>query len=154
MVCKSPVGYLCLLNDCEISSFSLSPSLAPFLFKSAFPPQPCYPQVPLQSSISTLSFSSQPLLSFLAPWSPLLIFLPPSFFFPPSCEIAVVSYGFLFLRDGRWVHVGVEATKHAVSARRAGQHTQRASCGYDSCHVHISVLPIIKNVHAVKIEQA
>lgn len=31
-----------------------------------------------------------------------------------------MSYGFLFLRDGRWVHVGVEATKHAVSARRAG----------------------------------
>ena len=49
-----------------------------------------------------------------------------------------MSYGFLFLRDGRWVHVGVEATKHAVSAQRAGQHTQRASCGYDSCHVHIN----------------
>lgn len=44
-------------------------------------------------------------------------------FLPSSCEIAVVSYGFLFLRDGRWVHVGVEATKHAVSAQRAGQHT-------------------------------
>lgn len=58
--------------------------------------------------------------------------------FPPSCEIAVVSYGFLFLRDGRWVHVGVEATKHAVSAQRVGQHTQRASRGYDSCHVHIN----------------
>lgn len=58
-------------------------------------------------------------------WPPLLPFLFPPFhlvvsllFFPfssPShCEIAVVSYGFLFLRDGRWVHVGVEATKHAV----------------------------------------
>lgn len=57
--------------------------------------------------------------------------------FPPSCEIAGVSYGFLFLRDVRWVHVGVEATKHAVSAQRAGQHTRRTSCGYDSCHVHI-----------------
>lgn len=58
-----------------------------------------------------------------------------------------MSYGFLFLRDGRWVHVGVEATKHAASAQHAGQHMQRASCGYDSCHVHINVLPIIKNVH-------
>lgn len=58
--------------------------------------------------------------------------------FPPSCEIAVVSYGFLFLRDVRWVHVGVEATKHAVSAQRVGQHTQQASRGYDSCHVHIN----------------
>lgn len=64
-----------------------------------------------------------------------------------------MSYGFLFLRDGRWVHVGVEATKHAVSAQHAGQHAQRASCGYDSCHVHISGLPIIKNVRTVKIEQ-
>lgn len=64
-----------------------------------------------------------------------------------------MSYGFLFLRDGRWVHVGVEATKHAVSAQHAGQHTRRASCGYDSCHVHISALPIIKDVHTVKIEQ-
>lgn len=39
--------------------------------------------------------------------------------FPPSCEIAVVSYGFLFLRDGRWAHVGVEATKHAASCIHA-----------------------------------
>lgn len=77
--------------------------------------------------------------------------VPSSFLpFPPSCEIAVVSYGFLFLRDGRWVHVGVEATKHAVSAQHAGQHTQRVSCGYDSCHAHISALPVIKNVHTVK----
>lgn len=44
---------------------------------------------------------------------------------PSSCEIAVVSYGFLFLRDGRWVHVGVEATKHTVNAR----HRQRPPCG-------------------------
>lgn len=71
-------------------------------------------------------------------------FLPlSSLCFPSSCEIAVVSYGFLFLRDGRWVHVGVEATKHAVSAQRAGQHMWWASCGYDSCHVHIAVLPVV-----------
>lgn len=61
------------------------------------------------------------------------------------CLMAFYSYVI-----GRWVHVGVEATKHAVSAQRAGQHTQRASCGYDSCHVHISVLPIIESAHAVK----
>lgn len=51
------------------------------------------------------------------------------------------------------VHVGVEATKHAVSARHAGQHMQRASCGYDSCHVHINVLPIILNAHGLNIVQ-
>lgn len=57
----------------------------------------------------------------------LLLFFP----LPPPhshCEIAVVSYGFLFLRDGRWVHVGVEATKHAVRVRQAhGSHGRHFS---------------------------
>lgn len=39
--------------------------------------------------------------------------------FPSLCRIAVVSYGFLFLRDGRWAHVGVEATKHTVRVHQA-----------------------------------
>lgn len=65
-------------------------------------------------------------------WPPLFPFLSPAFnlavwrlpppvpsFFPSHCEIAVVSYGFLFLRDGSWVHVGVEATKHAVRVHQA-----------------------------------
>lgn len=73
-------------------------------------------------------------------WPPLFPLLFPAFnlaaaassscffpFFPSRCEIAVVSYGFLFLRDGRWVHVGVEATKHAARARPAH--------GNDSRHV-------------------
>lgn len=64
----------------------------------------------------------------LAVWRlppPVLSPLPP----PRShCEIAVVSYGFLFLRDGRWVHVGVEATKHAVRVRQAhGSHGRHFS---------------------------
>lgn len=54
----------------------------------------------------------------------------PSPFSPSHCEIAVVSYGFLFLRDGRWVHVGVEATKHAARAQPAH--------GNDSRHVGTS----------------
>lgn len=100
-------------------------------------------------SFSLPDCSTAPLL-----WRAWSLNIPSSFLpFPPSCEIAVVSYGFLFLRDGRWVHVGVEATKHAVSAQHAGQRAQRASCGYDSCHVHISGLPIIKNVRTVKIGQ-
>lgn len=48
--------------------------------------------------------------------------LPPS---PSHIEIAVVSYGFLFLRDGRWVHVGVEATKHAARAQPAHGNNSR-----------------------------
>ena len=107
-------------------------------FSNLPPPEPCHPHLPalmgslslsLSLSLHFPSFSPQPsgwehnpsLYFFPAPWIPLLTFL---FSFllllsPPSCEIAVVSYGFLFLRDGRWVHVGVEATKHAVSAQRA-----------------------------------
>ena len=123
----------------EISSFH-SPPLVPVSFKSTF-------SASATLSPSSLHFPHFPprlahnLSLVLAAWSPLLIFLPLSSFlpFPPSCEIAVVSYGFLFLRDGRWVHVGVEATKHAASAQHAWPaHTRRASCGYDSCHVHIS----------------
>lgn len=110
------------------SALFLSPSLVPFLYKSSF----------FQPLPTILDESTTPPF-FLRLGSPPLLFLPSSLLLlPPSCEIAVVSYGFLFLRDGRWVHVGVEATKHAVSAQHAGQHTQRASCGYDSCHVHIN----------------
>lgn len=127
--------------------------------KSTFSPPWCYPRSPAHtghtlSAVSLFllnpsgwehnpSFSGDEESSVNIPSSLVLLF-------PPSCEIAVVSYGFLFLRDGRWVHVGVEATKHAVSAQHAGQHTQWASCGYDSCHVHINVLPVIKNMHTEK----
>lgn len=119
----------------------------------------------LYSSSSTSTFSSATLPSFpkITFYSSfpfqlrnncILLWLPasfaPSHFSFSSSKIAVVSYGFLFLRDGRWVHVGVEATKHAVSAQHAGQHMQRASCGYDSCHAHISVLPIIQHLHTVQ----
>lgn len=55
-----------------------------------------------------------------APPPPLLLICPPT-------VIAVVSYGFLFLRDGRWVHVGVEATKHAVRAQPATGGTTAAT---------------------------
>lgn len=131
----------------------LSVSPFPFLFKIHFlSPFPC-PHADHSMHFPTFAhppgWEHKPSF-FSATGTPLLI--PCSFLlFLPSCEIAVVSYGFLFLRDGRWVHVGVEATKHAVSAQRAGQHTQWASCGYDSCHVHMTVLPIIKNLHSVKI---
>lgn len=158
ITCGLPLSFECLWNQLLFSLLPLFPSL----LKSTFSPQPCYPQFPafFGRSLSTLSllFLNFPGESTTLPfyfWQRgvlLVIFLSSFLLFPPSCEIAVVSYGFLFLRDGRWVHVGVEATKHAVSAQRAGQHTQRASCGYDSCHVHISALPIIKIVHTIKIE--
>lgn len=107
----------------------LSPS--PPLFKMHFLLSHAIPAPsPSRGSVSeNLLFPST--LRVRAPTSPLPFFfcdvescvnipsLAPSL--PSSCEIAVVSYGFLFLRDGRWAHVGVEATKHAARARRAGQ---------------------------------
>lgn len=65
---------------------------------------------------TTLFFCRHGLLLFSSPSNSVPLF---SLSFPPSCEIAVVSYGFLFLRDGRWAHVGVEATKHAASCIHA-----------------------------------
>lgn len=145
------------------SALSLSPLPSfPFLQNPLFLLNraiPCFPVLTGAHSPHIPYFPPQPLLIFFSSFGNVesSVKIPSSFLLllllsPPSCEIAVVSYGFLFLRDGRWVHVGVEATKHAVSAQRAGQHTQWASCGYDSCHVHISALPIIKNMHAVKIK--
>lgn len=142
ITCGLPLPFKWLWNQLLF----LLPSLVPFLIKSTFSPPPCHPQFPspFGDHILFLFSSTFPVRA----RNPSFIFgvdSPSSFLlFPPSCEIAVVSYGFLFLRDGRWVHVGVEATKHAVSAQRAGQHKQEASCGYDSCHVHISVLLIIR----------
>lgn len=115
------MGYLCLLDDCDTCSFFPSfPCSHPlFLLNHAIP-----------SSLAHLEITSSLFLwwehnpSFYFGDKESSVNIPSSFLlFPPSCEIAVVSYGFLFLRDGRWVHVGVKATKHAVSAQRAGQHT-------------------------------
>lgn len=125
--------------------------LLPLFPASLNPPLPCPRH--LQHFLSSLLRAQSPSLFFhrhglLSPCS----FLPPSFPFLsphpllPSCEIAVVSYGFLFLRDGRWAHVGVEATKHAASAPRA----RRTSCGCDSCHVHTGALPLSGLLHAGK----
>lgn len=162
VTCELPLPSERLWNQLPVSLSLLPPFFTPFtlqihfsLLRSAIPT----PLLPFQRSLSTPSPPPPPPPpppgeSTTLPSSCCRGLLCSSSFLlsPPSCEIAVVSYGFLFLRDGRWVHVGVEATKHAASARRAGQHTQRASRGFDSCHVHISGLPIIKNVHTVKIE--
>lgn len=72
---------------------------------------------PLRFSPSLLSHSILPSLVCL----PCLLFLssfplprPLLVLSPPCCESAVVSYGFLFLRDESRAHVGVKATKHTV----------------------------------------
>lgn len=125
---RRPCKYLCLclLNELIfVLSFSCSLPLP-----NPLSPQLCHPCFPTLLEDNSLHFCrfcstswlrAQPFFCNAKPSVNV-----PSFFLLslPSCEIAVVSYGFLFLRDGRWVHVGVEATKHAVSAQRAGQHKQ------------------------------
>lgn len=120
------MGYLCLLYNCYTCSSSSSGSLVPYPPPPPHPP-PLLTHPPLHLLLlfapPCLELHTQPFffrrhgLFFLSPslYSVPLLWLS----FPPSFEIAVVSYGFLFLRDGRWVHVGVEATKHAASCIHA-----------------------------------
>lgn len=101
--------------DCSLlvaSSLNVPACVSPPVPTSRLPH--CSSPPPLVSEHRFLLSSSSP--SFLP--------CPPSGDVRPSsssCEIAAVSYGFLFLREDRCVHVGIEATKHTVRGQRAGQ---------------------------------
>lgn len=103
--------------DCSLlvaSSLNVLTPYSQFHFPACVSPRSCCPTVLLLLHRFLLSSFSSP--SFLP--------CPPSGDVRPSsssCEIAAVSYGFLFLREDRCVHVGIEATKHTVRGQRAGQ---------------------------------